>query len=180
MAGFEQALNYTMKFEDATRSGVVSDEPNGAKARFGINSHAHPEMPDEFWTCDADLAFTMAAKVYKSDYWNPLRLESFDSQEIANKVFDMGVNMGTKTAAMCLQHTLNLFRPASQALAVEGAIGPLTLATVNSIGQTGSAGLGVLHHELDRMSAERYIHLAEANPKEYARWQKSWAKRAQA
>src|SRR5690606_17708058 len=46
--------------------------------------------------------------LYKSNYWNTLKLDQVHDQPIANTLFDISVNMGYKVASKMLQEALNL------------------------------------------------------------------------
>src|SRR4051812_43024513 len=97
MTNFELAFDYVMKSEDSALSGVVTKEPeimgldpdissptygkpiviDRPLARFGINSHAHPEaLAAGFYTMPHDEALAYAERVYKHGYWDRLQLDS--------------------------------------------------------------------------------------------------------
>jgi hypothetical protein len=44
MTDFLTSFNYTMDSEDHSRSGIVTPESLGGRARFGLNSVAHPKL----------------------------------------------------------------------------------------------------------------------------------------
>jgi lysozyme family protein len=82
---------------------------------------------------DADLLLLNAQQkmvVYEKLYWDPYSLKSINSQAIANRVFDAGVNMGPMTSIIILQRALRAF---GYSLSEDGKLGTLTLAVVNSI-----------------------------------------------
>ena len=62
-------------------------------------------------------------KFYQANFWDVNSLGSFANQELANKVYDSGVNQGTGTAAILLQKALGVM--------ADGSIGPVTIATAN-------------------------------------------------
>lgn len=70
-----------------------------------------------------DALQTMVCAFYKANFWDVLRLDEFKSQQVANKVYDSGVNQGTGTAAMILQRILGVMP--------DGSIGPVTIAAAN-------------------------------------------------
>lgn len=43
---------------------------------------------------------------YKENFWNPVRGDEILAQEIANEVYDMGVNKGPKVAIILLQRSM--------------------------------------------------------------------------
>jgi hypothetical protein len=177
MAEFAPAFTRTMKFEDDPREpGRVSREPSGCRARFGINEDAHPEMPQEFWTGPAEQAREQAEKVFASDYWDALKLDQVDDQDVANKIFDMAVNMGARQAAIYAQRAVNFLRAmqgSGYVLALDGVMGPQTLEQVNAM------DAGAMLRELRNLSKAHYEHVAAANPR-FAGWLEGSLKRAMA
>lgn len=63
--------------------------------------------------------------LYKSKYWDRVKCDQIENQEIANKVFDIAVNMGPGTSAKLLQTTLGV--------TVDGKIGNQTLTALNAM-----------------------------------------------
>jgi len=88
---------------------------------------------------------------WKSNFWDVNKLDQFNDQQVANTVYDFGVNSGTGRAAKFLQKVLKVVE--------DGKIGPATLAALNSGNQ-----------------AE--IHKAYNSAREFA--YRSWAKGNQA
>lgn len=72
-----------------------------------------------------------ATDFYRAQFWNVLKADQLKSQELANQVFDHGVNAGTSRAAKMLQYTLN--QKFGKNLAVDGVIGAKTIAAANSV-----------------------------------------------
>lgn len=128
MTNFEQAFNYVMGSEDAQKTGKVTNEPvvtgidkdvssltYGKEivlarpvARFGINSHAHPEaVAAGFYKMDADSAYAYAQNIYKQMYWNPLQLDSIPDWAVGAKVLDIAINAGVREAGVLLQRAMN-------------------------------------------------------------------------
>src|SRR5260370_22874537 len=95
-----------MKQEDPDLSGVVTVDAGG-RARFGIAQKFHPELPESVFDGPAEEAPATAERIEEHDYWNPMRLNEIENQNIANKLFDMGVNMGIHQAEHLLQRALN-------------------------------------------------------------------------
>src|SRR5450432_4596715 len=162
MAEFGPAFVRTMKFEDDPREpGRVTKEPSGCRARFGINEDAHPEMGEDFWTGPSAKARTQAEKVYALDYWDALKLGQVNDQDVAGKIFDMAVKMGSRHATVYAQRAVNfLFDIGGSAtkIAVDGEMGPKTLEQVNA------TNAEALLRELRNLSRAHYEHVAAANP----------------
>ena len=107
MADFKPAFEFVLQHEDATRSGRVTVDAGG-RTRFGIAEKFHPELTEEFFTGPAEDALQEAQKIEKRDYWDCLRLSEVENQNVANKLFDMGVNMGVRQAAVYSQRGVNV------------------------------------------------------------------------
>jgi lysozyme family protein len=169
MADFKPAFLFTLQHEDLTRSGKVTVDAGG-RTRFGIAEKFHPDLPDEFFTGPAEDARAQAEKVEEREYWDTLRLAEVENQNVANKLFDMGVNMGVRQAAVYAQRAVN---SQSQQLTEDGNIGPKSLAAINAIDPQTFYGL------LCQFSAAHYRHVAANNPAQAVNLA-GWLKRASA
>lgn len=114
---------------------------------------------------------------YKAKYWDVYKLDSFASQEVAEEMFDTGVNMGTGRAAKFLQKSLNyLNRNGSlySDLTVDGAIGPASLSALDTIFSKGDDV--TLLKMLNVLQGQHYMNYMDKDPvqKKYAR---GWFKR---
>ena len=72
---------------------------------------------------------------YRKHYWNPNLLNAFP-QDVANEMFDTGVNLGRRTAAKFLQQTLNFLNKNKQLfpdLVEDGIVGPKTIEALKII-----------------------------------------------
>ena len=106
MADFKTAFLFTLQHEDSTRSGKVTVDAGG-RTRFGIAEKFHPDLPEEFFTGPAEDALAEAEKIEEREYWDTMRLAEVENQNVANKLFDMGVNMGVRQAAVYAQRAVN-------------------------------------------------------------------------
>jgi lysozyme family protein len=138
--------------------GGYSNNPNdaGGETNFGISKAAYPSL--DIKNLDRDHAIN----IYYADYWlkpNIHLLPDF----ISGKVFDMGVNMGPKTAIKLLQQS-------TTSLAPDGIIGPKT-ATI--ISQLNLSLLGRYRFEL----VKHYLAIVTAKPSD-AEFLDGWLRRA--
>ncbi len=183
MSSFKEAFDFTMQHEDAQLSGVVTTDPGG-RTRFGIAQKFHAGLPDSFFDGPPEDALAIAEQIAERDYWDAMRLSEIANQNIANKLFDMGVNMGVHQAGHFAQravHGLNgRMAPASggpqpppAALIEDGKIGDHTLAAINSLDPLQ------LHQALCELSRQFYRHIAANNPAQTVNLQ-GWLKRAAA
>jgi lysozyme family protein len=169
MADFKPAFLFTLQHEDSTRSGKVTVDAGG-RTRFGIAEKFHSGLPEEFFTGPAENALAEAEKIEEREYWETLRLGEVEDQNVANKLFDMGVNMGVHQAAVYAQRAVN---SQGRQLTEDGKIGPKTLAAINAIDPQTFYGL------LCQFSAWHYRHIATNNPAQAVNLQ-GWLKRAEA
>lgn len=165
MADFKPAFENTMDYEDRGRTGIMSEEPGGAKARLGINSKYNPDMPEEFWTCPVAQALEMVAIREEARYWKPLKLDQVNSQELANKLFDIAINTSNREAALLVQRAVGVKD--------DGVIGPQTLAAINA------ADPATVHDALRKESQDYYDKIEALHPN-LAKWTHSYRVRAAA
>lgn len=72
-----------------------------------------------------------ARAIYKAWYWDKLKADLISDQNVANIIVDMAVNSGPGAATRLLQETLN--EHFGKTLAVDGAMGNLTIVATNSV-----------------------------------------------
>jgi lysozyme family protein len=127
MSDFKIAVLKTLKNE----GGYVNDpaDPGGA-TNYGIIQSDMPGVDMQTITQD------QATQYYAQHYWKPL-YSQIEDQEVADKLFDMGVLFGIGTAVKNLQQALaNGF-----AITIDGGFGPETLSALNQA--DGPSLLGV-------------------------------------
>lgn len=115
MADFKTAFLFTLQHEDSTYTGKVTVDAGG-RTRFGIAEKFHPDLPEEFFTGPTEDALAEAEKIEESEYWGRMRLAEIENQNVANKLFDMGVNMGVRQAGVYAQRAARVVE--------DGVIGP--------------------------------------------------------
>lgn len=152
------------------REGGFTDHPadRGGPTRWGITqrvARAHGYAGDmRLFPRDT------AASIYRRLYWLRPRFDQVaqHAPALAAELFDTGVNMGPAVAARFLQRALNgLNRNARDYpdMAVDGAIGPITLAALTAFLATrGPTGERVLLKAVEALQGERYLSLAESRP----------------
>jgi lysozyme family protein len=119
-----------------------------------------------------DLPRAEAAAIYRRLYWLRPKLDQIATRApaLAGELFDTGVNMGPAVAIGFLQRALNaLNRGASDYpdVAVDGAIGPRTLAALDGFLARRNTE-AVLVRAVDALQGARYVELAEARPADEA------------
>jgi type VI secretion system secreted protein VgrG len=179
MASFQSALAWTLNFEDPRHEyAKVPDDPPGAFAIAGVNSAAWPK---DFATINAlgpDYRPAAVAQFYDEEFWNQW-LAQIVSDEVAKRVFDAGVNMGKTTAARLFQEAVNEALtdpprdPEATPLAVDGQLGPASVAAANACNPT------VLVQWFESLRSDHYEEIAAANPS-MEKYLAGWLARAQA
>ena len=176
MAEFAPAFDFTMAHEDASRSGRVTTDAGG-RTRFGIAEKFHPEIPKAFFdekAVPSGQAEETARLVLEHDYWERKELVRVASQDVANKLFDMAVNMGVRQAAIYAQRAANgLLMGSPAAPAVDGVIGDKTLAAINKCDPAA------LLETLRNLSKIHYYETAAKDPAQKENL-KGWLRRAEA
>jgi len=155
MADFEQAVEKTLKaeggfFHNLKTGEVVNRGITLATIRsLGIlKSHGPATQADiEFIQ---SLTEEETKDIYHLEYWSKLNLDDIHFQDVANKIFDLAVNMGVVSAARMLQKACNV--------TPDGIVGPITIGRANAIDPV------VLLATIRSEAADRYEQIAQANP----------------
>ena len=99
--------------------GYVNDPADtGGETKYGISKKAYPDEDIK------ELTIERAKELYKRDYWNRFKIDSFPSR-IRHIYFDMCVNMGGGRATKILQEACNSKN--SNKIDVDGGIGKNTI-----------------------------------------------------
>lgn len=129
MARFSEAIPIILKHE----GGFVNhpSDPGGATnrgitfklfKRYAVSLGLNPTVEDL-----KNLTEEQAEEIYFQEFWQPMKGDEIESQQIANIVFDGFVNMGGRA--------LKLFQKEA-GVTPDGKIGPITLSIVNNSNET--------------------------------------------
>jgi lysozyme family protein len=162
MAEFSPAFNFLLPHE-----GGYSNNPydHGGPTKFGISALSYPHINIH------DLTLAEAEEIYRRDWWEKYGYGRIDDQEIANKVFDLSVNMGASRGHKILQEACNR---CGAELKVDGGLGPKTVEAVNLATNPKAVVTGCAHS-----AADHYNEIAEAKP-EMKVFLGGWLERASA
>ena len=133
MAEFIKAFQKTI----ATEGGYVNDPDDpGGETYKGVARKIHSKW--DGWTTidmlkrqpgfpanlerDADLREQLG-EFYLANFWNKLKGDEINNQEVANSIFDFGVNAGAATSAALAQMVVGSDP--------DGVIGPNSLEAIN-------------------------------------------------
>lgn len=159
MADFQQAFKLTLRNE-----GGYANDPNdpGGETKYGISKRSYPKIGIK------SLTRQQAARIYQRDFWNPIGGDQIQDQLLANKLFDLSVNMGVSRAVRLLQKACGL---CGLPVAENGVITPSALTIINMCDS------GALLTEFKALAAGYYRDLAHQHPA-LQRFLGGWLKRA--
>lgn len=157
--------------------GGYVNNPNdkGGETNHGItkavaDSHK-PYLTNKYgWNGNMrNLTVPMAYDIYVKDYWNRVSLDLIHSRcpFIADKLFDIAINMGSKQAATWFQTILNALNKNGSrypSIEVDGQIGAKTIETFDALSkQLGNkAARYTIIKSLIVLQGARYLNLAES------------------
>lgn len=149
MANFDLALQVVLGNE----GGLVYDPSDpGGVTKYGISKRNYPQLDIPALTTG------QAATIYHRDYW---RFDQLADQAIANKLFDMGVNLGFSTMVRILQGIEDVKQ--------DGVWGPVTNDRIGQVPQL-LVKLRVAH-------VEHYLELL-AKDEDLSKFRAGWLMRA--
>lgn len=138
MASF-QIYQATLKGLEGGYQALVADEGNYNSlgqligTNYGISAVALekylgrvPSVSDM-----KTLSYSTALIIFKNEYWDMIKGDYINSQAVAETIVDHAVNSGRKTTVRIVQTVLNQYF--GKNLVIDGDMGPITLAAVNSV-----------------------------------------------
>jgi lysozyme family protein len=125
MTNFLPAFEAMIRNEGGYKLHTVAGD-TGGMTYAGIARNRWPRWPG--WP-DIDAgaipASTMVADFYRENFWDKIRGDNLENQNIARSLFDFAVNAGVGTAVKLAQLVVGQ--------TPDGALGPKTLAAMNAI-----------------------------------------------
>ena len=160
MADFDPAVNLTLQHEGGFFHNAVTGEVvnRGITLAF-VRDCGYNATADEGFI--QNLTLDQTCDIYRKYFWDRYNIGAIDDQDLANKVFDLTVNMGPgggahEGALTLLQQAVN---DAGGHCTVDGIIGPQSIAQIN--GQNPVQLLAAYRAR----AQERYQEIAAADPK---------------
>lgn len=164
MAKFEPAYKHTLNFEGKKYTNHPLDR--GKASRYGITNRV---ARDHGYIGDIKyMPLHFAKGVYELTYWSKPHLYLLD-QKFANKLFDIGVNCGVRTAGKIFQRAINLLTLNSE-IKVDGKIG------LNTIGAYKKVCHYLLYKTIQGLQFSYYHRIIKFRPKQKIFF-KSWVRR---
>ena len=175
MANFDEAYNITLKHE----GGYTNDKDDlGAETYKGISRKYNPswygwKVIDQYKLnkgfpkiLDTDVNLdNEVKKFYKANYWDVNLLDQVKSQNVANEMFDTGVNMGVGRAAQFLQKALNLLNKNNKIyddVVEDGKMGKNTLDALEKC--VAHKGDEFIYKVLNILQGQHYIEYMTKSP----------------
>lgn len=152
MADFQPAVTITLQNE----GGFLHNPVTGEIANYGVTLKF---IQTSGYKRDADEAFVRnlsradALDIYRSYFWDRSHIGSIDNQNLANKVFDLTVNMGP-VALRLLQSAVNA---CGGKCAADGVLGPVSIRQINAL----NADQLLAHYR--HLAADQYRRIAANN-----------------
>ncbi len=164
-ADFNTAVAVVLKHE----GDYLEDHQTGEISKFGLTAEflrsiGLPHDRDSI----RHLTREQAIAIYREHWWEKYGFERIGEQRVANKFFDLAVNLGPQRATRLLQQALNR---CGARLEVDGLLGERTITAANE------APAECVLRELRALAAEHYRALAAKDPK-YLPYLKGWLERA--
>ncbi|WP_371254051.1 glycosyl hydrolase 108 family protein [Orientia tsutsugamushi] len=98
---FEHAVSFVLAHEGCYSNDVDDD---GGETKFGISKRIYPDLDINALTVE------QAKAIYKRNFWEPQLYKNIKDVNLATKVFDLAVNMGSNLAHRLVQRALRATR----------------------------------------------------------------------
>lgn len=148
-AQFKFAFDNTLKWEGGHSLTTVPGDKGGMTCA-GIARNAHPEWPgwqllDNGAKPTDPLIQDGVFQFYRTEFWDRLQADLYDSQAVANEIYDEAVNAGIGPAVRSAQSIVGASH--------DGVVGAKTLAALN----TYDPSVFVARYKLLRIARRRRI-----------------------
>ncbi len=193
MADFEIAYGETELFEGGSVNDPVDrrgETHRGAARRFHpdwegwqIVDQYKKDYPDDFKRRinDDQRLVDLSRQLYREKFWDPIKGDEISNQQVANKVFDTGVNQGVATSVKYLQDGLNLLNRDQQNyedIEVDGKVGQATIGALENFLELEDGQPDYLLKILNILQAMKYIEIMRNNSSQ-ERFARGWLNRVQ-
>lgn len=173
MANVKQCVDFVLRQEDSTLSGIITNAPadRGGCTRFGLSEKWHPEMVASGFFTPAVIpraALVMAEAAYETQYVPSLHLDELTSEAVATALLSFAVLEGNLEAITVLQNAIVML---GVPITVDGKIGHGTVAAANS------SDPQKLISTIVQLQKAHFAHIAAVNPSQ-AVWVHGWDNRA--
>lgn len=155
----DKAIEYALKNE-----GLYSNDKDdsGGETKFGISKRSYPNLDIK------NLSVQKAKQIYKKDFWENQNYKNIKNENLAIKIFDLAVNVGTSRANKLIKRSL---RSVNKKVEENGILDDITICLINESDATDL--LSALKSE-----AAGYYRLIVSTKPHRAKYLKGWLNRA--
>ena len=155
----DKAIEYALKNE-----GLYSNDKDdaGGETKFGISKRSYPNLDIK------NLSVQKAKQIYKKDFWENQNYKNIKNENLAIKIFDLAVNVGTSRANKLIKRSL---RSVNKKVEENGILDDATICLINESDATDL--LSALKSE-----AAGYYRLIVSTKPHRAKYLKGWLNRA--
>ena len=164
----EKVINDIIKIE-----GGYTNDPSdsGGETKYGIT--VETARRNGYKGDMKKLTKKEAFTIYETVYWHSIKADAIGSisQELADKLFDISVNMGSGRAGEFLQRSLNVLNNKEEYyndVKVDGAIGNITLSRLGVFAKKRFSDVGeeVIIEMVTCLQGAFYVELSERREKD--------------
>lgn len=146
MSMFDEAIVKLLADEG---DAVCPDDCGHGPSKYGITLATYKDYyPQATEGTIYDMGREQAVAFYRKHFWEAHKIGMIENQEVASKVFNLGVNIGPRLAIKFMQ--------AAVGVPTDGRIGPKTAAAVNAASSkavlAGIRAAGEVHYR--RLAAQ--------------------------
>lgn len=157
------SITRTLKHEDAKLEGKVTSDTGGL-TRWGISQKTYKTLDIR------NLSLEKAIEIYKKDYFSKMRLERVKDQEVADAIFDYGVNAGINRAMVTARE--------AAIICMSGFKSASYIAEANIYDLINASNVKIFLETFVDLRKKYYISLATRNATKYEKYLKGWLRRA--
>lgn len=168
MARFLLAYASTNKREGMVLSNVPSDR--GGMTFGGISRVHHPDWAG--WVLidsgdrQSERLLDLHRAFFKAEFWDRLRLDDVDDQEVAEKIYDAAVNCGPGMATRWAQIALGVANNQGRLwpdVVIDSRLGPVTVGVLNRMSKV-ARGRWLWLQVFESHQEMHYVRLAIEDP----------------
>ncbi len=131
---------------------------NCGGTNYGLSCRSYPAINVRLLTKEK------AAEIYHSDQWAAVKGDNIKSQYIAYKLFDLGINMGTGSAIILMEQTINELNDSQKDFPLIGHITQAHVDWINSY-TPDRTQRHLFIATLKLKAMHRYLSIVQKNPK---------------
>ena len=158
-------------------SGNFIKGKNCGGTKYGLSCRSYPKLNMK------TLTKAQAAKIYHDDQWAAIKGDDIKSQALARELLDLAVNMGTGSAIILLERTVNDLNGSDPDLPLVSHVQRSTIDWINRYtaterlltGEADRTQRKLFYRTLILFAQQRYNTIA-ANPKQ-RQWLYTWSTR---